>query len=132
MTLSLQNARQYHTQQMHYLRKNIAYTDAGTTVDVGVIPAGSLIIKHCSGVNVHVAFDGDATNTCSIGPSTDSGTDLWGSALSLASIDALVPLGEAVTMKVTVDTLVQAAIVSTASAAAGSGSVIICYIPDNG
>lgn len=131
MTASLYNPRQYHTQQLHYLRRNIAYTDNGLTLDVGVIPAGSLIVKPCSGVCVHTAFDGNATNTLDIGPSTDSGTDLWGTLLDLSTIDAMVPLDEAVTMKVTVDTIVQCKVVATASATAGSGVVIICYIPDN-
>ena len=130
MTASLQNARQFHTQQLHYLRRNIAYTDNGLTLDVGVIPSGSLIIKPCSGVAVHVAFDGNATNTLDVGPSTDSGTNLWGTALDLSTIDAMVPLDEAVTMKVTVDTLVQCLVTATASATTGSGVVIICYIPD--
>ena len=131
MTMSLTVPRLYHTQQLHYLRKNITYADDGSTLDVGVIPAGSLIIKPCSGVAVHVAFDGDSSNVLDVGPSTDSGTNLWGASLSLASIDAMVPLGQAVTMKVTVDTLVQCLVTATANATAGSGAVIICYIPDN-
>lgn len=131
MSASLFNPRLYHTQQLHYLRRNITYADDGLTLDVGVIPAGSLIIKPISGVAVHVAFDGNSSNVLDVGPSTDSGTNLWGTSLSLASIDAMVPLDEAVTMKVTVDTLVQCLVTSTAAAANGSGVVIICYIPDN-
>jgi hypothetical protein len=50
--------------------------------------------------------------------------------LALGTI-AFVPLDEAVTMLVSTDTLVQAAVVSTASASAGSGEIIIAYIPDN-
>lgn len=123
-------ARQYSQQMVHYLRKGITYSDAGTTVDVGTIPAGSLILKPLSGVAVNVAFNGDTTNTLDIGPSTDSGTNLWGTILALGTI-AFVPLDEAVTMLVSSDTLVQAAVVSTASASAGSGEIIIAYIPDN-
>ena len=79
---------------------------------------------------VNTAFNGATTNTLDIGPSTDSGTNLWGTLLALGSI-AMVPLDEAVAMSVSVDTLVQAAVVSTASASAGSGEIIIAYIPDN-
>ncbi len=123
-------ARQFHTQQIHYLRKSIAYTDNGTTVTVGTIPAGSLVLKPISGVSVNVAFNGGTTNTLDIGPSTDSGTNLWMTVGALGSI-AFVPLDEAVTMLVSVDTIVQAAVVSTASASAGTAEIIIAYIPDN-
>ena len=123
-------ARQFHTQQIHYLRKSIAYTDNGTTVTVGTIPAGSLILKPISGVSVNVAFNGGTTNTLDIGPSTDSGTNLWMTVGALGSI-AFVPLDEAVTMLVSSDTIVQAYVVSTASASAGTAEIIIAYIPDN-
>lgn len=123
-------ARQYHSQQIHYLRKSITFADNGTTVDVGTIPAGSLVLKPISGVAVNVAFNGGTTNTLDIGPSTDSGTNLWATVLALGSI-AFVPLDEAVTLLVSSDTLVQAYVVSTASASAGSAEIIIAYIPDN-
>lgn len=123
-------ARQFHTQQIHYLRKSISYTDNGTTVTVGTIPAGSLILKPISGVSVNVAFNGGSTNTLDIGPSTDSGTNLWMTVGALGSI-AFVPLDEAVTMLVSSDTIVQAYVVSTASASAGTAEIIIAYIPDN-
>ena len=88
-------ARQYSQQMIHYLRKGITYADDGTTVDVGTIPAGSLILKPLSGVYVNTAFNGATTNTLDIGPSTDSGTNLWGTLLALGAI-AHVPLDEAV------------------------------------
>ena len=123
-------ARQYSQQMIHYLRKGITYADDGTTVDVGTIPAGSLILKPLSGVYVNTAFNGATTNTLDIGPSTDSGTNLWGTLLALGSI-AMVPLDEAVAMSVSVDTLVQAAVVSTTGASAGSAEIVIAFIPDN-
>ena len=123
-------ARQYSQQMVHYLRKGITYADDGTTVDVGTIPAGSLILKPLSGVYVNTAFNGAVTNTLDIGPSTDSGTNLWGTILALGAI-AMVPLDEAVAMSVSVDTLVQAAVVSTTGASAGSAEIVIAFIPDN-
>jgi len=123
-------ARDLNLQMVHYLRKSIAYTDNGSTVTVGTIPAGSLLIKSISGVSVNVAFDGNSSNVLDIGPSTDSGTNLWMTSGSLATI-ALVPLDEAVTMLVASDTIVQALVTSTASASAGTAEIIICYIPDN-
>jgi hypothetical protein len=123
-------ARQYSTQQVHYLRKGITYADNGSTVVVGIIPAGAQIIKPMSGVAVNVAFDGNSSNVLDVGASTDSGTNNFATNLSLASI-AFVALDEAVTMTVSVDTTISALVTSTASATAGQGEIIICYVPDN-
>lgn len=132
MTASLYNPRLYHTQQVHYLRKNFTYADSLATLDVGVIPAGSVVLKPISGVSVHVAFTAGTNKRLDIGPSTDTGTNLWGTLLSLASINALVPLDEAVTMKVDVDTLVQAYVDCTgATNTAGEGVIVIAYVPNN-
>lgn len=122
------NARDYNMQMIHYLRKTITFADAGTTVTVGTIPAGSVLIKPITGVTVTVAFNGNSSNVLDIGPSTD--TDLWMTDGSLASI-AFVPLDEAVGNLVAADTVVQAAVVSTASPSAGSAEIVIAYIPDN-
>jgi hypothetical protein len=130
MAMTTKTARQYKTCQIHYLRKSIDYTQNGTTVEVGVIPAGSLLLKPLSGVSVNVAFNGGATNTLDIGPSTDTGTNLWMTVGALGAI-AFVPLDETVTMLVAADTIVSALVVSTAAASAGSGEIIIAYIPDN-
>jgi len=123
-------ARDYQMQMIHYLRKTITFADAGTTVTIGTIPAGAVLVKPISGVAVSVAFNGNTTNTLDIGPSTDPGTNLWMTVGALGSI-AFVPLDEAVTNVVSVDTVVQAAVVSTAGASAGSGEIIIAYIPNN-
>lgn len=124
-------ARQFHTQQVHYLRKSITFADDGTTVTVGTIPAGSLVLKPMSGVAVTTVFNAGSTNVLDIGPSTDSGTDLWATDLALGTL-AFVPLDEAVTFLVSVDTVVQAAVDLTGTAATtGAAEIVICYIPDN-
>jgi hypothetical protein len=126
-----QPPRLHHTQQVHYLRKGITFADDGTTVDVGTIPAGSLILKPLSGVAVTTVFNAGSTNVLDIGPSTDSGTDLWATDLALGTL-AFVPLDEAVTNLVSVDTFVQAAVDLTGTAATtGAAEIVICYIPDN-
>ena len=124
-------ARVFHTQQVHYLRKSITFADDGTTVTVGTIPAGSLVLKPLSGVAVTTVFNAGSTNVLDVGPSTDSGTDLWATDLALGTL-AFVPLDEAVTFLVSVDTTVQAAVDLTGTAATtGAAEIIICYIPDN-
>ena len=112
---------------VQFLRKTITYLDDGKTVDVGTLPAGAVMLKAMSGVQVNVAFNGGTTNTLDIGPSNDTGTNLWGTVLALGSI-AFVPVDEAVSMTVSSDTKVQAAVVSTASASAGSADIIIAYV----
>lgn len=124
-------ARNFNKQMVHYLRKGITFADDGTTVTVGTIPAGSLVLKPLSGVAVTTVFNAGSTNVLDIGPSTDSGTDLWATDLALGTL-AFVPLDEAVTNLVSVDTVVQAAVDLTGTAATtGAAEIIICYIPDN-
>lgn len=124
-------ARQFHTQQIHYLRKSITFADDGTTVTVGTIPAGSILVKPISGVAITTVFNAGSTNVLDVGPSTDSGTDLWATDLALGTL-GFVPIDEAVTNLVSVDTIVQAAVDLTGTAATtGAAEIIIAYIPDN-
>lgn len=126
MTISTTTARELQTQQIHYFRKTIDYSMANTTVDVGVIPAGALVLKPLSGIAVNTAFNGNSQNA-DIGPSDN--TDLWATDLSL-SVATFVPCDENVSFLVTAVTLVQCFITST-SPSAGEGEVIIAFIPDN-
>lgn len=120
-------AQDFGYNAVQFLRKTITYLDDGLTVDIGTLPDGAVILKPMSGVQVNVAFNGATTNTLDIGPSTDSGTNLWGTLLALGAI-AFVPLDEAVTMLIDGDTLAQAAVVSTTGASAGSAEIIIAYV----
>lgn len=126
-------ARQFHTQQIHYLRKSLVET--GTTANqsetftVGTIPAGSLILKALSGVNVDVAYTSATNKLINIG--TSASGNLYGTLLSVAAI-AFVPLDEAVAMTVSADTVITATHALTGSAGtAGRAEVVIAYIPDN-
>ena len=122
--------RQYPQQMVHFLRKSIAYTDNGSTLDIGTLPANSVIIMDASGVHVTTAFNGDATNTLDIGPSTDTGTNLWMTVGALGTT-TWVPFDEGVSLDVgTSDVLVQCKVVSTASASTGAAEIVICYVPD--
>jgi hypothetical protein len=126
-----ESAKRYYTDQHHYLRKDFTFADDGKTLTVGVIPAGSVVLKPLSGVNVSQVFNAGSTNVCDWGPSTDSGTDLWATDLALGAL-AFVPLDEAVAMYVSVDTTVQIAIDLTGTAATtGVGQAIVTYIPPN-
>ena len=122
-------ARVYHQQMVHFLRKTIAYTDNGSAIAVGTIPAGSLILKAASGVHVTTAFDAGTGNVLDVGPTTND--DLWGTDLALGTA-TFVPLDEAVGgFLVTSDTdIIATPALSGTAATAGSAEVVICYIPD--
>lgn len=122
-------ARQYNMQMVHYLRKGFTFSDDGSTLTVGILPAGAQIIKPMSGVAVNVAFNAGTTNVLDIGTSADG--DLLATDLALGTI-AFVALDEAVTMTVAADTTITATVDLTGTAAsAGQGEIVICFIPDN-
>lgn len=123
-------ARQYSQQMIHYLRKDFTYNDAGKVLTVGTIPAGSILLKQVSGVVVNEAFTAGTTKQIDIG--TTANDDLYGTDLSLASI-GFVAVDEAVSAYVATDTTFTATPDLTGSGnTAGSGSVVIGYIPNNG
>lgn len=125
-------ARQYSQQMIHFLRKSLVET--GTVANqsevftVGTIPAGSVILKALSGVNVDVAYTSATNKLINIG--TTANDDLYGTLLSGASI-AFVPLDEAVAMTVAADTVITASHALTGTpGTAGRAEVVIAYIPD--
>jgi hypothetical protein len=122
--------RQFHQQMIHYLRRSISYTDNGKVLDIGTIPAGSLIIKPISGVQVTTAFNAGTANVLDIG--TSANDDLFGTDLALGTAD-FVPLDEAIGgYLVAADTDITATpALSGTAATAGAGEVVIAYIPDN-
>lgn len=126
-------ARQYHTAQVHYLRKQITYADYGTTVNIGVIPANSVVIG--GGVMITTAFNSSGTDLLDVGfvgGTTDA--DGYATDLTLAAVGfiALDELAATTNIMQTVDTTVTCAPAqSVADATAGVAEVIILYIPPN-
>lgn len=120
-------ARRYSQQMVHYLRKDITYADAGVAKTVGVIPAGSVILKPASGINVTTAFNSSGTDLIDIGTSANDdlyATDLAGQTVGFAALD------EAVDMYVSADTTITATYSqSVADATEGAAQVVIAYIP---
>lgn len=125
-------SRLFHTQQVHYLRKTMIYSNE-TETNIGNIPSGSLILKPISGVHISTAFDATTTNVIDVGFSANpNDPNLLGTVMDLKSA-TFVPLDEAVGgYLVTADVTVTATISHTgAAASAGSAELVICYIPDN-
>jgi hypothetical protein len=124
-------ARQYHTQQVHYLRKGITIADIGLTVDLGVVPAGAIVVD--AGVIVTTAFNSGTTDVLDIGTSGD--TDGFATDLDLRTAGRIVAdelatsndLGPYAT-----DTTLQGVLASTGTAATtGAGEIYVAFIPDN-
>jgi hypothetical protein len=124
-------ARQYHTAQIHYLRKNITFADYGTTVTIGKIPAGSSVIG--GGVHVTTAFNSSGTDLLDvgfIGSTTDA--DGYATLLQLNAVGYIVldELATTTNIQQTVDATVTCAPAqSVADASAGAATVIISFIP---
>lgn len=122
-------ARDMGEQQIHYLRKRILFSDNGVAKVIGCIPAGAIILKALSGIQVQQVFNAGTNNFIDIGTTADDdlyGTDLSGTAL------AFVPLDEAVRMDVTVDTTITATVGLTGTAATtGIADVVIAFVPNN-
>ena len=80
------SGQQYHQNMVHFLKKEITFADAGTTVTVGTLPANSVVLR--GGVAVTVAFDGDTTNTLDIGTVADPNG--FATVLALGTIGNIV------------------------------------------
>lgn len=123
-------ARDAGTQQVHFIRKTLGVSDMAKVVKLGTIPAGALILKALSGVQVNTVFNSATTTTLNIGSAANGA--LYGTALDVKTAAAFVPLDEVVSMAVATDTELTATLAETGAAAtAGSAVVVIAYLPNN-
>ena len=120
-------ARVFHTQQTHYFKRRIIFSETGT-LTIGVIPAGAVVLE--AGVVVTTAFNAGTTNTLDIGTSAD--TDGFASAIALGTIGRIVADDMATsndlysTSEVTLQCVVT---LSGTAATAGEGFVYVRYMP---
>lgn len=123
-------AREYHTQQVHYLRKAFVFGDGGSTLTVGKLPAGAIVVG--AGVIVAEAFNAGTTNTLDIGTSGDGNG--FGSALSLTTVGNIVwdDFATSDDLYSTADSTITATVnLAGTAATAGAGYIYVQYIPDN-
>lgn len=116
-------ARDLYEHVVHYIASPIGFADNGKPVTVGTIPAGAMILKPASGLQVNTAFNG--TSVLDIG--TAATGDLYATDLATNAV-AFVPLDEAVSESVAADTAIVATLAGT-NPTAGAGIVVIAYIP---
>lgn len=66
-------AREYHTTQVHYLRKKITFAVENTEIVIGTLPPYASVVG--GGVHVLTAFDDTGTDTLDVGFKDGSATD---------------------------------------------------------
>lgn len=123
-------ARQFYTQQVHYLRKRITFATANVETVLGKIPAGATVI----GGGVHV-ITGDSAITLDVGFKNGSSTDdpnAYGSALSVANVGfiALDELASTANIQQSVDADVTYTVLTGADTFVGD--LIVTYVVNNG
>jgi hypothetical protein len=122
-------ARQYHQQMLHYLRKGLDEV-SGTSITVGTLPSGAVIVAPISGIQIRVVFSG--TN-----PVADIGItgtlEKYASDLDLDAAVAFLPLDVTTAIQVVdADTPIICTLdLSTPVGADGSAECLIFYCPDN-
>ncbi|MDX3926743.1 MAG: hypothetical protein QHC90_13190 [Shinella sp.] len=123
-------ARDAGYQNVQFIRKTITFADMAKLVQLGTVPAGALILKPLSGVQVNTVFNSETTSVLDIGTAADG--DFLATDLDVKTAAAFVPLDSAVSMLVSVDTELTCQLAETGAAAtAGSAVVVIAFIPDN-
>lgn len=120
-------ARQFHTQQIHFLRKDCSFSDNGSTLAVGTLPAGSVILKPLSGVNVSTVFSGGGAPTLNIG--TAASGAFFASALSLTTVGHVSAATANSFLIGATDTDITAAVTASGNTA-GVAQIVIAYIPN--
>lgn len=122
-------ARDYGKQLVHYLRKGFTFADDGRVLQLGTIPAGAMILKPLSGVQVNELFNAGDTNVLDIGNADND--DFYAEDLALGVV-AFVPFDTAVSMVVAVDTALSATVdLAGTTPTTGQGEIVIAYILDN-
>lgn len=114
---------------VHYVTCPIVYTTLA--YNVGVLPAGALVVPSLSGVYVTTAFAGGTPQTLDIGIGSDP--DDFATALVITAkgykvIDEFATMDDAY---MTADTTVTATLSAGATVSAGAGFVVIAYVMAN-
>lgn len=121
--------RQFHTQQVHYLRKAITYSDT-YPVTVGKLPPRAVVLR--GGVAVTTAFNAGTTNVLDIGTSGDDdgfATDLALGTIGVITADEMATSNDFYSTSSQTITCTYAQ--TGAAATAGAGIVWIEFLVDN-
>lgn len=126
-------ARQYHQQMVHYLRKRITFADEGTEVTVGYLPANAVVIG--GGAMITTAFND--TSTIDIGFKDGNSTadpNAYATALVATAVGfkAVDELAATTNIMQTEDCTVTVTLNDgTGAVSAGAAEIIVTYVCDN-
>jgi len=126
--------REFHTQQVHYLRRTINWNTAGvaTGASLGFLPAGAQVIQ--SNVIVKTAWNGSAA-TLTVGTNSSSYNNIHSGMTQTQTALTVNYVGTAGAVGVTLtqDTEVFVKVVNGATTApsAGQAICILSYAPNN-
>lgn len=121
-------ARELSVQAVHFLRKNINES-SDATGEIGVIPAGSIILAPISGVDIKTVFTGTNPDL-QIG--ITGSVSKYGSDLDLDAAVGFVAMSVAIGHRVEVDTTLIYTLDTDTPAGNedGEADIIIAYIPN--
>ena len=130
--MAKRNPREYHTQQVHYLRKTVNFNDAGIAsgVYMGTLPAGAQIVDTV--VNVVTAFNAVSTNVLTVGTNSTSYDNIVGSG----GVDESSATGQRVTTGLSLEFASDADVYvkytqSGTAADAGQAVIVVAYAANN-
>lgn len=113
---------------IHYVAKNIAFSDNGSAITIGVVPAGSVVLRAYAVVTT--AFDAGTANVLDIGTVADPdgfATDIALGTIGVITADEFATSNDAAATADT--TIVATPALSGTAATAGAASVVVEYIP---
>lgn len=131
--MSTPSARNTGLQLVHTLRKRITYVNNGTTITVGKLPAGAIVVG--GGAYVVTGFNDSGTDTLIvgfIGSTTDD--NAYATLLDLSAVGYIVldELAATTNIQQTVDATVTCVYAGqNSNATAGVADVIVNYICNN-
>jgi len=124
-------ARVYHTQQVHYLRKSVAFDtpNIGSGVPMGTLPDGAIVVDLIA--VVETAFNAGTTNVLVVG--TASNDD---ALIDASGVTEATPAGyrddTGLGYVASGDTEVLVKYTQTGTAATtGAATIIVAYVPNN-
>ncbi|MFM9928205.1 hypothetical protein VLK31_34920 [Variovorax sp. H27-G14] len=124
-------ARQFHTQQVHYLRFSPAFNTNGIAagVQIGTLPAGAQIVD--ATVNVTTAFNAATTNVLAVG-TTPTGAQVVTSAEAVAGTVGFKRGTAGGALSFAADTPLYCNFTQTGTAATtGAATIVIAFVPNN-
>lgn len=124
--------RQYHTQQVHYLRKVVNFNDTGISsgVRMGTLPSGAKILF--TTVHVETVFNAATTNVLTVGQNSSSYNDMVaaGDVNEASATGTMVLRGADLTLSSDTDVFAKYTQSGTA-ATTGKAVIVVAYAPNN-